>query len=80
MVNKPQVFSKHLAVSIESRNSASLAGFTANPAGEQSLSVQNVGIIISFAPFEIISLNASGNARSQQISIPTLPKGVSNTG
>lgn len=32
-----------------------------------------------FAPFAINSLNASGKAKSQQISNPTFPIGVSNT-
>lgn len=41
------------------------------------MEVQKVGIMIIFAPCDINSLNASGNARSQQISSPTLPIGVS---
>jgi hypothetical protein len=41
--------------------------------------VQNVGMIIVFAPWAISSLNASGKARSQQISKPTFPKGVVKT-
>lgn len=76
----PQVFSKQRAVSIESRNRPSDTGLMASPAFEQSLKVQKVGMMNSFAPFAIISLNASGNAKSQQINIPTLPSGVSNTG
>lgn len=43
--NEPQVFSKHLAVSILSRNRASATGLMANPALEQSDRVQNVGMI-----------------------------------
>lgn len=76
----PQVFSKHLAVSILSRNNPSETGLMARPAFEQSVKVQNVGMMIILAPCDIISLKASGNARSQQMSIPTLPSGVSNTG
>ena len=45
--------------------------------GVQSLRFQNVGTIIIFAPPAISSRNASGKARSQHISIPTLPRGVS---
>jgi len=74
------VFSKHLLVRMESKNSASADGFLARPSFEQSLSVQKVGTMMSFAPCAIISRNASGNAKSQQTTIPTLPSGVSNTG
>lgn len=41
--------------------------------------IQNVGIIIISAPFEINSRNASGNATSQQTNNPTFPTGVSIT-
>jgi len=76
----PHVFSKHLAVSTESKNNASALGLIASPFSEQSKSVQNVGTITIFAPCEISSLHASGKAKSQQISIPTFPSGVSKTG
>ena len=76
----PQVFSKHLAGIIESKNSASATGLIANPSFEQSLNVQNVGTIINFAPCVMSSRKASGNPRSQHISIPTLPSGVLKTG
>lgn len=63
-----------------SKKSPSAAGFSAAPILEQSVKVQNVGIMIIFAPCAIISLKASGNAKSQQINMPTLPSGVSKTG
>ena len=75
----PHVFSNALAVKTESKNSASATGFRFNPASLQSFSVQNVGTMMIFAPLAMSSRNASGNARSQQISRPTLPMGVSMT-
>ena len=47
------------------------------PNGEQSFNVQKQGIRISLAPAVISARNASGKARSQQINIPTFPRGVS---
>lgn len=42
--------------------------------------LQKVGIITISAPAAMSSRNASGNAKSQQISSPTFPTGVSKTG
>ena len=60
------------------RKSDSESGFRARAAGEQSVSVQKVGIIIILAPEAMSSRNASGKARSQQMRRPTGPRGVSN--
>jgi hypothetical protein len=42
------------------------------------LDVQNVGMMINFAPDAISSLKASGKAMSQHMRRPTGPRGVSN--
>ena len=47
--------------------------------GRKERSVQNVGMIIILAPAAMSSRKASGKARSQQISKPTGPTGVSIT-
>lgn len=75
----PQVFSNARAVNILSRNKASAHGFNFRPASLQSFSVQNVGTMMILAPCAISSRKASGKARSQQMSKPTLPRGVSKT-
>lgn len=46
---------------------------------EVAIYVQKVGMMMICAPWAMSSRKASGKARSQQISIPTLPTGVSNT-
>lgn len=71
-----QVFSKARAVIVDSRKSFSDMGFFARPYAEQSACVQKVGMMIIFAPLAINSRNASGKARSQQMSMPTGPRGV----
>lgn len=78
-VNEPHVFSNALAVSMLSRNNASAEGFCFKPASLQSLCVHKVGMMMILAPLAISSRKASGKARSQHISRPTLPIGVSNT-
>jgi len=47
------------------------------PKDEQSFNVQKQGIRINLAPAVIKARKASGKARSQQISIPIFPSGVS---
>ena len=51
-------------------------GFLERPYAEQSACVQKVGMMMIFAPLAISSLNASGKARSQQMRMPTGPRGV----
>lgn len=65
------------AVSVESRNKASDLGFKPRPKGEQSFRVQKQGMRMRRAPDVMRARKASGKARSQQISIPTFPRGVS---
>lgn len=72
------VFSKARATTVVWRKSDSESGFRARAVGEQSVSVQKVGIIIILAPEAMSSRNASGKARSQQMRRPTGPRGVSN--
>jgi hypothetical protein len=73
------VFSKHRAVKMLSRKSASAVGLIPSPSVEQSDKVQKVGQTMSCAPCAISSRKASGKAMSQQMSRPTLPSGVSKT-
>jgi hypothetical protein len=75
--DEPHVFSKARVVKAESMNSISELGLCARPSFEVSCIPQKVGMIMSFAPWDISSLNASGKARSQQMSKPALPNGVS---
>lgn len=71
------MFSNVRAVRVESRNKASERELRPRPNGEQSFRVQKQGMRIRRAPDVMRARKASGKARSQQISIPTFPRGVS---
>lgn len=72
--NTTQTFcSKALVAMVLLMKMFSLSGLYSIPLGPQSGSFHKVGITIILAPFLTSSRNASGNARSQQISSPILP-------
>ena len=73
------MFSNARAVSVVSKKRASALGFLERPYAEQSESVQKVGIMMILAPPAMSSRKASGKARSQQMSMPTGPRGVEMT-
>ena len=65
-------------MSVVCRKSASDCGLRDRPYGEQSASVQKVGMMISLAPEAMSSRKASGKAMSQHMRRPMGPRGVEN--